>query len=678
MLGKAVSIGKKYYQYILASALITLLVIIVYGADLTILANEALTDETLSYILLVPFFAAILFYLKKDVVKAQLALEKQKKKTVAKHVDELVGAVVCIVAFLVYWYGSHTFYPLEYQILSLPIFLFGVTLILFNLKATLMLLAPILFLFFLVPAPMEVVYSLGGAMGNFNTQVAYTLLRAFHLPVTLSTAYGPPTLMLTSIHGAPASFTVDLPCSGIYSLIAFAMFAAFLALVTAGPIIKKTIVVLFGSAMFEVLNVVRITAIVSIAYQFGQEIAMNLFHAWAGILLIFAGMLLTLFFADKVLKIQVVPTMQEQAPCSSCETNLRKLQTFCSNCGRPLNSLKTSVSKEFWAKLLLLMLLCFIMTLSVNAPTFAIAQGPKGITYSENWTSSANAFPNITGYQPPEFLYRDTAYEQIAGQDANLWYSYFSQNSSNPIVYVDVGVADTISNLHNWEVCLVSWQIAQGQSALVTVLDARDVELLPDIPLVAQYFTFTSPENYTQVTLYWYERATFNMGVTVEQKYVRISLVVLTGNSTNSGQIEDQLLPMGQAIASYWQPMQNSSLISLGIPTLQALLIAAIAIIVFTKTSQEIAQTRKNNINRKLFNHLASQPEKTMLQTIQEVAAGRKMITAMDIKEAIERNTGESLSEGNLQRLLTHLEQYGFLRKDIVSVDNKPVMVWKA
>lgn len=669
---KAIGSIRPYYQYVLAAILILVLVLIVYGGDLEILANEASQDETLSYIFLVPFFAGILFYLKKDKVKASLALEENRKKTKTKYLDELVGAVLCVLAFLMYWYGSHTFYPLEIHVLSLPIFVLGVTLILLNMRATLALILPTLFMVFLVPIPAEFVYSLGGAMGNFNTQASYSLLKILSLPVTLSTSYGPPTLVLTSSHGAPASFTVDLPCSGIYSLIAFAMFAAFLLLVTSASAPRKIAAVLVGFIIFEVFNVIRITAIVSVAYKFGQEIAMNLVHALAGLLLIFIGMLFTLFIAERVFKVQVMPPTKKHEPCPSCETSLQKGEGFCFNCGRLLNRVKTSVSREFWAKLLLLILICFIVTLSINAPTFAIAQGPKGTAYTENWANSTTLFPNITGYQPERFLYEDLQYEQIAHQEAAFWCIYYPTNLSQSSVYVDVGVADSISNLHNWEVCLVYYSTTP-----VTVLDSRDIEILPDVPLIGQYFTFTSPANYTQITLYWYEKATFNTGITVGQKYVRISLVVLTQNATNTQQIEDQLLPIGQVIASYWQPLINSSLISLGVPTLQALLAVFICMLAFTETTRYFSELRQRDINQKLFNTMAPKDERAILKTLKDVTAEKKVTRTADIQEALERNTHKSIDEDTLRGILTHFEEYGFIKKDVASVDNNPVLVWK-
>lgn len=411
MLKKTTQTLKHYHQYIVSAALITILILIVYGQDLQILTNEALQNEALSHILILPLFAGILFYIKKDTVKATLDLAKYNT-TKTKYLDQLVGMALILIAFLTYWYGSYTFYPLEYHILSLPIFILGTTLILFNLKTTLTLLPPTLFLLFLIPIPTQYIYTLGATMANINTQASYTLLKTFNLPVQLTTTYGPPTLMLTNSLTGPSTFTVDLPCSGIYSLIAFAMFAAFLLLIATATPLKKLALLATGFIIFEILNITRITTIIIAAYQYGEATAMNLVHSTIGLLFIFVGMLLTLFIADKLLKIQIISTTTTHQPCPECETSLKRLQTFCTNCGTHLEIVNKNISRETYAKLLLLILGAFLITLSINAPTFAVAQGPNGIAYTATSQENTNAFPNITGYNPITFLYRDYTYKK--------------------------------------------------------------------------------------------------------------------------------------------------------------------------------------------------------------------------------------------------------------------------
>jgi exosortase len=667
--------ARRHYQHILSAALAATTVLIIYGRDLEILANEALQNEALSHVLLIPFFAGFLLYLKRDLVKAAVAFERNKKDTTTKYIDELVGLALCLVAFLLYWYGSNTFYAFEYHILSLPIFLIGLTLVLFNLKATLMLLPPILFLFFLVPIPSEYFNAIGGIMANSNTLASYNILKTIGIPVTLATTNGPPTLTLPSVNGqSPSSFTVDLPCSGIYSLIAFATFATFLAVVTTAKASRKLILVALGFATFEVLNVLRITAIISIAHWFGQEIAMYMFHAVAGLILIFIGMLITLFIGEKLLKIQILPPAQETQPCPKCAKNLTD---FCSNCGRHLNRTSRKISSRFWAKLLLLLLGCTLVTFSINAPTFAVAKESVGVKSGPDWENVTIALPEITDYRL-NYLYSDTTYAQIARQDASIWYSYTSlTNYTKPAIFVLIGVADSISNLHNWEVCLVSWQTAQGLYPLVAILDQGDTQLIKDVPLIARYIVFKTSDNYTQTTLYWYEKATFKTGLTVTQKYVRLSLVIASRNSTGYKEHENELLTIGQKIAAYWEPLKTQSLISLGIPAQQTLLIASIAFIAFTKTTQYSNDWRKKNNNAKIFSKFAPKQEKEALQTILDLAKEKKTMKTAEIETALNEKMKKPTKPDVLLSTLTRLKEYGFIKEDVISINNKPVLIWK-
>lgn len=676
MLSKPVANIKTYYQHVLSTAFIILLVFIVYGRDLEILIKEALQTEALSHVLLIPFFIAYLFYLKKDMLKASLNLEKLRKKTKTQYIDEVIGVAFCLIAFLVYWYGSHTFYPLEYHLLSIPIFVMGITLILFNLKALTILIFPILFLLFLIPPPTEFMYTIGGTMANFNTQASYTLLKTLGIPVTLTSSYGPPTIALTTSAGLPLSFTIDLPCSGIYTLIAFAMFAAFLALIVSATASKKISVFIIGFFIFEILSIIRITTIISIGYWFGEEIAMFIFHTVTGLLFIFIGMLLILLIADKLLKIQVLRTGQEQPSCRKCKTSLKNHENFCSNCGKFLNSLQSRVSHKFWAKLFLLLLGCTVVTLSIHAPTFVIAQGPIEVTSTASWENATNVFPQIPDYQL-SYLYRDTNYERMSHQDASLMYAYYPDDKSTSTVYADLGVANSISNLHSWEVCLVAWQTAHGHYPLVSVIDSRDIHLLEDVPIIARYFVFESPQNYTQVTLYWYEKATFNTGITVEQKYVRISLIILTRDSTNYRKLEEELLTLGQIIASHWEPLKSQSLLSLGVPAQQLLLTVSIAFVIITKTVQYSNEWRNKTNNQKIFDKFASADDKLVLQTIVDLTKEKKYTDTKEINTALKRTRGRSMKFDRLLNTLKHLEEYGFTKKDIISVENTPKLVWR-
>ena len=669
--------AKSRFQYVLCAALLVTIVLLIYGNDLQILLNEALQSEPLNHVLIIPFLAAFLIYVKRDVVKAHLSLDDYRKKTEIRYLDTFIGVAICLAAFLLYWYGSNTFYPLEYHILSLPFFLLGLTLIMLNLKATLTLATPLLFLLFLVPVPLQLIYGVGGVMANVNTQASFTLLKTVGLPVTLTTAFGSPTITVNTTQGQQAPFTVDLPCSGIYTLVAFASFAVFLALVTTTTIARKAIIIAFGFLTFEILNIFRISTTIAIAYWFGQEAAMVIFHSVAGLILTFAGMFLTLLVSEKLLKARILVS-SKTPECPVCASGPRLAGGFCSSCGKAIGNLNRRISKESWAKLIVLLLASSIVTLSINAPTFAVAQGPTGLTSRKSWENATTVFPQIPGYEL-SFWYRDTAYEKLAHQDASLWYRYVDlSNYSKPRIYVAVGVATSISNLHNWEVCLVSWQTAQGQYPLVSVLDSRDIQLLEDVSIIARYLVFKSPYDYTQVTLYWYESVPINTGITVEQRYVRISLLILMYENTDYKQYEDQLLPVAQSIASHWEPLKTRSLISLGVPAQQALLVASIGFVAFTKTTQYSNEWRKRSNNTKIFKIYADSKEKALLQAIENLRQKERKVKTKTIKEELEHTTGTTWELEQLIPALNRLEEYGFIKKDIRDKNNEPQLVWRS
>jgi exosortase len=649
-------------------------VMIVYWQDLSILVNEAFQSEAVSHVILVPFLVSYLIYRKRELVKASLAFERLQGKTKLISLGDIVGAAFCLSAFVLYWLGSYTFYPLEYHVVSLLVFVVGITLILFNFKTLKALIFPILFLVFLVPPPSDVTYAAGSLMANFNSQASYTLLRIVGLPVTLSSEYGPPTIVLNDLAAQSFRFAVDLPCSGIYSLVAFIMFAAFLAFIIHGSLIKKAVLLILGFLILQILNIIRISLTVSVAHWLGEETAMTIFHVFTGWLLIFFGMLSLLLIAEKLLHLQIFGGSNEASPCSECDNGLKNQEFFCSNCGKFLKNVPPlGVSKRFWVKIPALLLASCLFTFSTQAPVFAFAQGLT-VTSSSPQVNT-EAFPRIEGYEL-KFLYRDVNFEKISRQDASLVYAYSPLNASTP-VYVLVGVAGSISNLHSWEVCWVALQTAHGRPPLVSVLDSRDVQIMQNPPIIARYFVFQRPDKYIQVTLYWYERALFNTGLTVEPRYVRLSLIALTENPADYPRLEEELLPFANSIAEYWEPVKSKALISLGVPILQSMLVIAICFVVIAKVARYTRDQRKRSDNLKIFERFASPNEKLVFQTIRSLSEENKALTTQAVASALEKNTGKRMQSNELMNVLSRLEEHGLIRRDIANVKDEPVLIWK-
>lgn len=628
----------------------------------------------MSHIILVPLLACFLIYRKKELAKASFALERLRAKTKTISLSEITGIAICLSAFLLYWYGSYTFYPLEYHIASLIIFLIGITLTLFNVKTLIALIFPILFLLFLIPPPSTVTFSAGAALGNFNSQASYALLKIVGLPVALSSEYGPPTIVVNTPSEGHLEFAVDLACSGIYSLVAFTMFATFLAYVVRGSIPKKIVLFPLGFTMLTILNILRISLIVFIAYQFGEAIAMAIFHLFSGWLLIFLGMLLLFLITERLLHLQIFVGKNKITSRPKCHDTLKSNETFCPHCGKFLKNHQARFPKKFWIKITALLLSSYLVTLTIQAPVFAFAEG---LTITNlNPEASTEAFPQVTDYKLI-FLYRDQNFEKVSRQDASLLYAYMSQNISNPTVYVLVGVASSITNLHSWEVCLVTWQTARGHQPLVNVLESRDIQIMQNPPITARYFVFQHPANYTQVTLYWYQKALFKTGLTIESKYTRISLIILTKNPNDYPKLEQKLLNMGQSIAAYWEPVKAQSLVSLGIPTMQILLGSTIIFAIIVQTTQYTREWRRKTTNLKIFEKLASPEEKLLFQTIKELSQETKETTTQNIGSAFAKAAGKPAKLNELIGMLNNLEKHGIINADILNILDQPRLVWK-
>ncbi len=649
-------------------------ILAIYWQDLQTLFDEALHSEEVSHIIAVPFLVSYIVYRKRHFIEASLTLDRYKSHKKLVSASDIVGISLCLTAFLLYWFGSYTFFPLEYHVLSLIVFIAGTVLFLANVKTLLALAFPILFLAFLVLPPSSLVYSGGALLADVNTQGSYTVLRAIGMPVSLSYKYGAPVIAL-NVSSNLMEFAVFQASSGVYSLIAFSMFAAFLVYIIQGPLIRRGALFLIGIFILPILNIIRISIIVTAAFWLGEETAMNVFHTATGWILIFGGMLLLLLAGEKLLHIRIFSQPEPPLTRHDCEKSPRSDRPFCMNCGAFIEPSQLKISKGFWAKAIALLIATYLVAVSFQAPSFAFS--PSLTFTSASTQENMNVFPEMPEYNL-QFLYRDVQYEKIAHQDANFVYAYFpSQNTSALPVYLIVAVATSVSNLHNWEVSLIAWQTSQGLQPLVTLLDSKDVQLTENPRIIARYIAFQHPSNYTYVALYWYQRALFNTGSTVEPRYIRVNLLVLTKNPEDSSQILTSLEAIGQRIALYWEPMRVQSLFSLAVPLQQLLLASSVAAALVIQGSQYALDQKRRDTNTRIFAKFAPPDEKLLLQAVKETSQKTRETTTHAIASNIRRYSNRSMKLSKLDAILLELERSGMIEAEVVDLQGHPKLVWK-
>jgi len=651
--------------------------IIIFYQDLAIIANNALQSEFMSHILAIPVLFAYLLYRKRKMVRAVIPFETSNQRRQTKHLPTLSGILLCITAIILYWHGSYTFTPLEYHILTLPIFVAGLTLILFNLQTLRQLAFPIAFLIFLTPPPSEILYGLGSTLSVISSEASNTIVNALGIPSTISSEYGNPTIIITRPDNTTIGFTVDIACSGIYSLIGFLIFAAFIAYITRDKTWKKAATFLIGLPLIYILNIIRITIILLIGYQYGEQLALQTFHLLGGWVLIFIGTIILLTITEKLLKTKIFTKRQLQ-PCQKCDVNPQNPpHDFCPSCGRLLKYPKTKLKKQDIAKIAMIAFSVTLLLL-VQVPVFALTEGPAQITIQTPAGEQGNTqiLPQIPNYTL-QFVYRDKEFEQRAKQDASLVYAYIPLNKTEENIWVAVEIASTTSSLHGWESCLITWPKTHGYQPKVRQLDLKDTQILENPPLIARYFAFQYMQtNLTQLVLYWRETATFKTNTTAQQKHVKMSLITYPDTPQDITEAEDQLLPFATAIANHWQPTKTWSQIALTIslngPIFTAATTILLAVIVVFYIKEDMRMKKINTYAYKKLSEMNQQIIEAVHQA-QKTATG----TINNVAKTYENITEEQITSEDLLQKLTAAEKAGLVRKGVVNEQDEPVLGWR-
>jgi len=331
-------------QHRLAIALkfsvITAAVIALYFQDLSLVFRGALTDESTFHILAIPFIFAYLIYRRRKMIDASFQNEKTGANGFQKIFSTIAGVSLFAISIFTYWYGSYTFIPLEYHMLTLPFLTAGLILILFNLQTLKQLIFPVAFLIFLTPPPAEILYGVGSALANLSASASNFLANTFGMHSTLSISNTGPIITLLRPNQTALPFNVDVACSGIYSIIGFLIFALFIAYITPGKLRNKFAILVMGIPLILGLNIIRITTILGIGYNYGEDLALQVFHSVGATVLMFVGTLILLAITEKVFK---KPKPSE--PCPTCNPFPKNFaQSSCLNCGRLLKYPKTKIN----------------------------------------------------------------------------------------------------------------------------------------------------------------------------------------------------------------------------------------------------------------------------------------------------------------------------------------------
>ncbi|MCW4000715.1 MAG: exosortase/archaeosortase family protein [Candidatus Bathyarchaeota archaeon] len=654
-------------------AVIAAAVIALYFQDLSLIFQGALVDESSFHILAIPFIFAYLVFRKRKMVKASLESDVNNQSVFQKNLGTILGITLFAISILIYWYGSYSFTPLEFHVLTLPFLTASLVLILFNVQTLRQLIFPIAFLIFLAPPPSEILYTVGSALANLSAVASNGLANIFGLNATLTSSNAGPVITIIRPDASVLPFNVSVACSGIYSIIGFMIFAVTIAYITQGKIFNKLVILILGIPLIIALNIIRITAILGIGYAWGEDLALEVFHNFGATVLMFIGTVILLGVTEKILKKPALPT-----PCPTCSTTSKSPAIpCCVSCGKLFAYPKMKLRRADIAKVAGI-LLATVMLLSIQAPVFALTQGPPEVLVQTpsgvEISKSTSTLPEISGYNLA-YSYRDTSYEQLTGNDAAIAYAYRPTSGTGLSVSVAIQIGSSSSGQHRWETCLINVPLSAGEEPTVKQLDLRDIQLQDNPPVMARYFAFQyTKTSQTEVVLYWYQTAMFNINGTAQTKSVMMSVIMYPDSPQDVSACEEQVLVVAQAVNDHWQPIKTWTSISLIISQNGlALSLGAIALFLLIALFALYLNCKEKRSLLILYNKLSAQDQ--LLMRAIDCARSK---TLQAITSEYQKLSSTPISENDIQQRLDEAEHVGLVKKSMRNERDNPVLVWKS
>jgi hypothetical protein len=322
-------------------------------------------------------------------------------------------------------------------------------------------------------------------------------------------------------------------------------------------------------------------------------------------------------------------------------------------------------------------ILVTLLAVAFQSPVFGLTRGPASITIQTASGEQGNValFPQIEDYRL-RFLYRDTDFEELSGQDFSLAFAYYPEKQGDIEVNVALEVAESTVVLHMWEVCLITWAIPKGDQP-VTELDLRDVRIQEDPPIIARYFAFQEQgQTQIQLVLYYFTTALFEIDNTTQRKQVKLSFITYFDDPEDLAMMESKLLPFAQKAVNYWEPLRKWNVVTTAISKSSLpLAIVTSAILVALVPFSWIQMKRRFRANASIYQKL--HPDKQqILDTVQETER-KSLATLENVAETYKKMTTQPVNKDELLRNLAELEELGLIRNKIIGTQDKPIYIWE-
>jgi exosortase/archaeosortase family protein len=262
-------------------------VLVAYNYSLSTLLQTADQQTPLAYISLVPAIALALAAIRSKPLRPEPPIYD-------RHVDYTIGIPLIVAAIAVNELlparMSTMFWVYRVDLLTLPVFVAGAVAIIFGTRVLWRQRLAVAFLFLAWPYPYQKYL-----LGVLNAFTALTLLAMQKIAVVTHLAKPAGsldnTLFVITHHGSTFALSVVSACSGVNGVVGFLLVGSAFAAIVRGPLVRKVLWLMGGMALLWAINLIRITFIFYAGKEWGESVAINVFHPFIGLVTFSLGVL---------------------------------------------------------------------------------------------------------------------------------------------------------------------------------------------------------------------------------------------------------------------------------------------------------------------------------------------------------------------------------------------------
>jgi exosortase/archaeosortase family protein len=259
--------------------------IVAYPYSLLTLIEQLDVQSPLAYVGLVPVFALAL-------AGAYVKPKANEPDIYDRQLDYIVGVPLLLTAaaitMLLPHHMSTTYWQWRVDLLAVPLFVAGLLAIVFGVRVLWRQRLPIAYLLLALPALYTVVLN---SVLLWYTNFTVDVLREVVAHVPVATASGPAVnaLFMVTHHGHTFELQVVTACSGVDGLVGFLLIGVLFAAMVSGPLLRKSVWLVTGLPLLWAINLGRMMFIFWVGREWGEAIALDVFHPFIGLITFSAG-----------------------------------------------------------------------------------------------------------------------------------------------------------------------------------------------------------------------------------------------------------------------------------------------------------------------------------------------------------------------------------------------------